>query len=499
MKKMKKLFAILMTMAMVMGLGITGFAAANDTGDITVTGLVKENTTIEVYQILKADTNVNNWEIVDWAKEVSGAVTLDSVNNEYDIDWNALYQNLPSADAVTENENYWKATTENGSYTFEELPLGAYLVKATSDVTGSGTVYNVMGTYNTDYNGSTHLMVGKDATVYAKASKIPVTKEADDNFVAKGETVTFTVTTTFPSFTDEELGYTPAPVFKIKDTPTGLNITGVTAVYIGEANNPANKLEENKDYTAGYGSGADAGNYYIDLSSQIGTENANAGKTVTITYTATVTADDGYSNTANIVKNDTTIGTGGDEEGYTADLTVVKKNESNEVLSGAVFKVYMSTISEDDAANKTSQTRKLLYFIGQDGEYSLAEQDETMEVGGDTITATTDIVTNSGGNVQIKGLGEGYYFFDEVEAPEGYTINTNGVKFTVSDKKLDSTGNPTEEFIGADVSLTKDLVDTKMAALPSTGGMGTTLFTIAGCVIMISAAGLFFATRKKAN
>ena len=45
------------------------------------------------------------------------------------------------------------------------------------------------------------------------------------------------------------------------------------------------------------------------------------------------------------------------------------------------------------------------------------------------------------------------------------------------------------------------MTDTKLTALPlpGTGGMGTTLFTIAGCVIMISAAGLFFATRKKAN
>ena len=499
MKKMKKLFAILMTMAMVMGLSITGFAAANNTGDITVTGLVKESTTIEVYQILKADANVNDWDIIDWAEGVSGAVTLDEENNKYDINWNALYQSLPSGAQMQTGENYWTATTKTGSCTFQELPLGAYLVKATSDVTGSGTIYNVMGTYNTDYNGSTHLMVGKDATVYAKASTIPVTKEADDNFVAKGETVTFTVTTTFPSFTDEELGYTPAPVFKIKDTPTGLNITGVTAVYIGDADNEDNKLD-NTAYTAGYGTAeGDKGNYYIDLSSQIGTENANAGKTVTIIYTATVTADDGYSNTANIVKNETEIGTGGDEEGYTADLTVVKKNDKSQVLSGAVFNVYMSAISEDDAAN-IGEDDTPLYFIGQNGEYSLAKQGDTMEVGEDTITATTDIVTNSDGNVQIKGLGEGFYFFDEVEAPEGYTINTNGVKFTVSDKKLDDeTGNPTDEFVGQDVSITKDLVDTKMAALPSTGGMGTTLFTIAGCVIMISAAGLFFATRKKAN
>ena len=43
------------------------------------------------------------------------------------------------------------------------------------------------------------------------------------------------------------------------------------------------------------------------------------------------------------------------------------------------------------------------------------------------------------------------------------------------------------------------LNDTKLHALPSTGGIGTTIFTIAGCLIMIAAAGLFFASRKKTN
>ena len=41
--------------------------------------------------------------------------------------------------------------------------------------------------------------------------------------------------------------------------------------------------------------------------------------------------------------------------------------------------------------------------------------------------------------------------------------------------------------------------DNKLSALPSTGGIGTTIFTIAGCVIMIAAAGLFFASRKKSD
>ena len=41
--------------------------------------------------------------------------------------------------------------------------------------------------------------------------------------------------------------------------------------------------------------------------------------------------------------------------------------------------------------------------------------------------------------------------------------------------------------------------DTKLAQLPSTGGIGTTIFTIAGCLIMVTAAGLFFASRKRTN
>ena len=41
------------------------------------------------------------------------------------------------------------------------------------------------------------------------------------------------------------------------------------------------------------------------------------------------------------------------------------------------------------------------------------------------------------------------------------------------------------------------MIDSTLSALPSTGGIGTTIFTIGGCAIMIAAAFLFFASRKK--
>lgn len=47
--------------------------------------------------------------------------------------------------------------------------------------------------------------------------------------------------------------------------------------------------------------------------------------------------------------------------------------------------------------------------------------------------------------------------------------------------------------------ITPEIPNTKLVALPSTGGIGTTIFTIGGCVIMIAAAGLYFASRRKEN
>lgn len=448
--KAKKVLAMLMASAMIMGTSVTAFAATATTGDVTVKGLVKENTQVEIFKVISADANVNNWVVEDWAEDY---VEINE-NNEYVFDWNGLYAHLPETATDT-------ATTSTGTANFDELALGGYVVKATSLVTGSVTVYTVMGTENYTYDATTHLMKGEDATVYAKSTTIPVDKSSDDNFIAKGQTVTFTVTTTFPSFTDEEMDLKPAPSYKLIDIPDGLKITGVTSVTIGD--DTISGITGAYDTTPGK-----EDNYVIDLSSEI--KEANFGQTVTVTYTAEVTSAKGYSNTANFIKNDKEIGEDTDK-GYTAILNVKKLGEGEETLSGAVFNVYVGDKKEGEP----------LYFTGSNGVYELADST--------TPGATTDITTIADGTVQVKGLAEGKYFFDEKEAPEGYSINTDGVKFEITKEAA--------EVAEDNIEMSKNLVDTKLASLPSTGGIGTTIFTIGGCAIMVTAAGLYFATRKK--
>ena len=109
------------------------------------------------------------------------------------------------------------------------------------------------------------------------------------------------------------------------------------------------------------------------------------------------------------------------------------------------------------------------------GEYKLA--DAETDDASQTVVATN-------GTVKVEGLDEGAYHFTETKAPSGYSINAKGADATITAAK---------QSVSVEVTLT----DTKLSALPSTGGIGTTIFTIGGCAIMIVAAGLFFATRRK--
>lgn len=104
------------------------------------------------------------------------------------------------------------------------------------------------------------------------------------------------------------------------------------------------------------------------------------------------------------------------------------------------------------------------------------------------------IVTDAKGEATVSGLDLGDYYFEEVEAPTGYSLDAEpGVV------KVELKGK-TEASAITDVSSEALIkLNTKLNSLPSTGGMGTYLFTIIGVVVMAGAAGAFFISRRKGS
>ena len=134
MKRMKKLFAILMTMAMVMGLSITGFAEPVEVTDSTTPSVTKSDitvkglspnvaTTINVYKfatlMYDADTNEYSWDIADWADDY---VILNEDKTQYviaDGKENDLKSAAAMQDAVysvpEDEEEAWKDACRSAS------------------------------------------------------------------------------------------------------------------------------------------------------------------------------------------------------------------------------------------------------------------------------------------------------------------------------------------------------------------------------------------------
>ena len=451
MKKMKKLFAVLLTLAMVLGMSMTSFAAETSyTSEIKVTGLSsQEDETVNLYAAITLNADKNEWVIAEWAKPY---IRLNKDKKKYEITDEKKLSEVVSGTPIQQTHS-----AGHTEVTFDAVPVGAYVVTASGNKIAYAPM--VAETYNADET----YMQAKNVQLVAKSTGYIVDKSADDNFVARGQEVTFTITTTFPSF---DVADSADNHFTIIDTPTGLDITDVTNITIGGA--------KTEDYTI---SEANDGKYTIDLTKAIGTSNANAGKTVVVTYKAIVTADDGYSNTANAYRNNADMGHG-DEKGYTGNIVLTKYAENGKtVLEGAEFKLYKAT--KDKVKEENSGVSALRFIKLGDGIYKLALADNE--------ATSTDTLVAVNGTLTVKGLDEGTYWFEETKAPEGYSINVDGASATIKESKDKNVTVPTS------------LKDTKLSALPSTGGIGTTIFTIAGCLIMIAAAGLFFASRKKTN
>lgn len=489
MKKVKRILALLLAMAMILGMTVTASAAAKATITINNAGDGK----FSYVKVIEADqTKDTGWDFVDgYAQYFIEAFDIDDTQ---EIIKGLIYAENPKATEgkeitgfvnkyATALKKVWdNMTVGTEDSTIEVTAAGLYVIK------GSETNYNYnpMAVFiGMSYESGKPSGVVDSATVEAKKSPTYIEKVVDDTIVETNQEVTYTVTSTVPYFPDQDTNRW----YVIKDTITGAeyklnddNKTMTVNVKVGNVAAP----ELSKDYTVTPGEGT----FTLDLTGDTDFDfnnNKFANKTITITYKAIVTGL--------VIDNDVVIGEGenGVDDKYGSDhedvisgtVTLVKtddnENEANRIpLAGAEFVVQKTVEGE------------VVYAIFD------TDNNNTLTGWTEDIDGATVLTTNNEGKITVNGLApDTEYEFKETKAPEGYSINETNVTVTWSDTDIteEEISNPDAAPIEGNASM----LDTKLASLPGTGGIGTTIFTIGGCAIMIAAAGLYFASRRKEN
>lgn len=479
MKKMKKILAVILSLAMVLGMSITAFAA-KEGATLEVKGLATyAEQKVDIYEIYRLDANDNGWEAAAWTKNTG--VTPENLNTEAVI--SALKTAALKTDATATKKS---AKIADGKYasnvTFDNLQAGAYLVIVTDPT--SKTEYSTMVAKTYQYDANNNLIAPLNASVVAKAEGYKTGKEADKTNAEVGDLVTYTVRTTVPYQEVKPNNEKLVNEFTVYD-----KLTGATFYLKGEAvkgTAAVNKITVNGATVEGFAKLDESlhgqNSFDLNLMGLVKDDNTYAGQEVVITYTALVDKANTVENKAKSTQdpNGTTTKT------YSGNATITKYEVgTTNVLKGAEFVVYR--INKETNKKEYAVIDANGWITGQ----WIAEttKNEVPAGLGTTLTTADD------GTVTVKGLKAGDYYFKEVVAPDGYSINNNDIAFTMEEKQ---TNGVVTSVAPKQPELIK-MYDSKLSELPSTGGMGTTLFTIAGCAIMVAAAGFFFASRKRVN
>ena len=151
-------------------------------------------------------------------------------------------------------------------------------------------------------------------------------------------------------------------------------------------------------------------------------------------------------------------------------------NNTKPLLAGAKFKLY-----EDAQANEIPVVK----VTGKDNTYRVAKTGETGE----------EIVTVASGVITIYGLDNKTYYLKETEAPAGFNKLTDSVPVNLTGGN-NLTATKVGEQMDGNATGAVSVQNKAGTTLPSTGGMGTTLFYVVGGLLMAAAAVLLIAKKR---
>lgn len=465
MKTMRKLFTVLLALAMTLALAVPAFAA--DTGSITITNPQGDHT-YTAYKIFDVTYSGDNYSytisgtdaafntVKAYADEAANGLKLTAVanTNKYNVSIDA------AAFSAASFAQYLK--TNVGS-----LGTGTAFTKDGDTMKASGLTpgyYFVSGTSGT----VCELATAKDIEIRDKNEAPQIEKSVDDadRTVEIGQKLTYTITGKVPS----TKGYTKF-TYQVTDTMSeGLTFNKDVKVTIGGTAVTDAAITYNDN---GFEASINMMNYQKQIDAP-----------VVITYTATVNENaiqrDKETNTATLkYSNDP------------ADKNSFK--ESSVEANVFSFNIVINKYAADNESTKLEGAKFVLKNAeGKYYKYDANTKAVTWVVG---KADATEVTTDTQGVARFDGLQAGTYKLEETAAPAGYNQLTKDITIVLN-KDGSATIDSASSTLGADHSLTAGVANSTGTMLPETGGIGTMIFVALGALAVIC-AGVFLVTNKR--
>lgn len=524
-KAIKKLLAALLAVAMVCAMAIPAFAY--DTEE------VRAHHSFEAFQIFQGDVSDDNTKIsnVKWGKNITNPTDfLEKLTADPTI--SGEFNNPTTAQDVLAVISKWHDSDDNSiafaRFVCHYLYSGAVdpgtSIPSSGDVVeipidGAGyylivdTTYFKPGDSYHAYN-SFLLKVNKgkfNLPIKPKFVKPTVEKKVYDNDIndissaggwgssadhAINEPFQFRLIAKLPASDDRAYDYYKEYAVLFNDTLSeGITFDKLDTVEITNGDGGASQVIDAANYTLTPNDPQSSFKLSID-DVKTCVPDLNKGATITVTYTAhlndkaTVNTANGSKTTENKNRvylqysNNPRIDTSLDQTTtsevcvYTYQLNNTKHQDSENgpVLEGAGFRLY-----SNEACNAEDEIK---LKMNDDGTYS---RDFSTEGKG------VEMLSNKDGQFNVKGLDAGTYYLKETKTPDGYGACAN--------KKIVISATHDVNHVDLSGNLSTTIINKKAGGitLPSTGGIGTTLFYVVGGGLMVAAIVLLVTKKRMEN
>lgn len=473
MKHTTRILALLLALVLCLGLSVTAFAAEGTTGSITINSAV-DGQTYTIYRILELesyDTTTNAYAYkatANWKAFLRQATTYVTLDDQDYVTWKqgadpaAFAKEALAYAKDTANNIQHQGTTQatNGTVTFNNLALGYYLVDSPL-----GTLCSLDTT-----NPSVNIQEKNKAPTSDKE-----VQEDSNNSWGKVNDADIGQTVNFRSTITAQLG---AQNYVFHDTMSqGLTFGSVTGITLDGVTVKASKYSVKTT--------TDEGKKDTDCTFEVAfTEGfcntLTKDAKIVISYTATL--------------NDKAViaGAGNPNESYISygENGQFKTQPSQTVTKTWKVDVFKYTM-KDNAKTGLAEVKFVLSknTQGTDPIQLIALENNVYRVAKDgEESAKAEITTDTTGKFTIQGLDSDTYYLVETETPGGYNKLKEPVKIVIS--------NAGEVTVKETVVTEVEILNQSGTILPSTGGMGTTIFYVLGGILAVGAA-VLLVTKKR--